>query len=405
MRILLATVFEYPHIGGLSTHITTLKKGLESEGHEVDVLSFSDLPYYKRQFYAKGPSFGLNIFNKGRGLLVGHYFRQVMLRHMIEKAHRKNPYDLINAQDIYATFASVDTGIPTVSTAHGYKTFEAISRGSVKENSQAARMLTKKEREAYLLTEQVVTVDFRIKNYVKDLAGVDAERIHNFIDVESFVPKTDQCQEIRAKYGVDQDAFIVFVPRRLTKKNGVIYPALAVARLIQRIPNIQLVYAGDGHERERVESIIQSYKLQDYVTLLGDIPHEKMADYYGMSNVTIIPSVHADGVEEATSISALEAMGAGVPVIASKVGGLKEIVKHDETGILTIEKDDEGLANAIERLYLDPSFRSSLAERARKDIEKHYSHTAAAQKYLSIYEGVLNRSAESISNPKKEEKE
>ncbi|MGM8215067.1 glycosyltransferase family 4 protein [Bacillaceae bacterium W0354] len=391
MRILLTTVFDYPHIGGLSTHIKTLKKGLEAHGHEVDILSFSDLPYFKQQLYAKAPSFGLNILEKGRGLLVGHYFRQLLLRKLIERAHGKRGYDLINAQDIYATFAAVDTGLPTVHTAHGYKTYEAISRGAIKENSRAAKALLEKERQAFLASSQVVTVDYRIKNYVKDLSGIDAVRIHNFIDIDSFVPKTDERASLREKYGVSENLFILFVPRRLTKKNGVIYPVLALPKLIEDIPNVRLVYAGDGSERDQIERLAREHGVSDYVELLGDIPHEKMTDYYGMSNVTLVPSCHSDGVEEATSISALEAMGSGVPVVASKVGGLKEIVIDGETGILTEEKDPDGLARSIKRLFNDAELRERLALRAREVIESEYSHLSAAKRYLEIYEGVLQR--------------
>ena len=60
MKILIATAYEYPHVGGLSTHVTTLKAGLEAKGHQVDVLSFATLPPVMRLLYARGPSFILN---------------------------------------------------------------------------------------------------------------------------------------------------------------------------------------------------------------------------------------------------------------------------------------------------------------------------------------------------------
>ena len=76
MKILMATAYDYPHIGGLSTHVTTLKAGLEARGHEVDVLSFSDISPVVRKLYAQGPSFVMNQFRKGRGILWSHYARK-----------------------------------------------------------------------------------------------------------------------------------------------------------------------------------------------------------------------------------------------------------------------------------------------------------------------------------------
>ncbi|KGP74528.1 glycosyltransferase family 4 protein [Pontibacillus yanchengensis] len=391
MRILLATVFNYPHTGGLSTHMTTLKAGLEQLGHEVETLSFSDLPYYKQQFFAKGPSFFMNRMAPGKGILLGHKLRSGMLRDMIKKKHEDKPYDIVNAQDIYATFAALETPVPTVTTVHGYMTYEAISRGSIKTESVEARVLQAKEKEAYEKTRQIITVDFRIRDYVKDLAAAEGIRVHNFIDVDQFRPQTERKQELRQKYGFAEDDHIVFIPRRLTKKNGVIYPAKALPKIQQQFPKTRLIYAGSGEEEAGLRTICEKNGTLSTVHFLGDIPHDLMKDYYAMSDITMVPSVHSEGVEEATSISALEAMGSGVPVIASKVGGLKEIVQHGENGLLVEEKDDDQIAEAVCELLRDHDFGQRLAVQARVKIEEEYSHISAATKYAAIYESVLSK--------------
>ncbi|QSS99809.1 glycosyltransferase family 4 protein [Pontibacillus sp. ALD_SL1] len=389
MRILLATVFNYPHTGGLSTHMTTLQSGLQALGHDVETLSFSDLPYYKQQLFAKGPSFFMNRMSPGKGILLGHKLRQNMLKEMIKKKHEQNPYDLVNAQDIYATFASLEAGLNTVTTVHGYMTFEAISRGSIKSESEEAKVLQLKETEAYQKTRQVITVDYRIRNYVRDLAGVEGIRVHNFIDVDQFLPQTDRKLELRHKFGFREEDKLIFIPRRLTKKNGVIYPAKSLSRIQQSFPKAKIIYAGSGEEEQAVRDAAKAGGTESDVHFLGDIPHEIMKDYYAMSDITIIPSVHSAGVEEATSISALEAMGSGVPVIASKVGGLKEIIEHGENGLLVPEKDTEALADAVINLLSNPTFGDRIALQARLKIEQEYSHVSAATSYSSIYEKIL----------------
>ena len=138
MKILLATAYEYPHIGGLSTHVATLKAGLEARGHEVDVLSFSNIHPAVRKLYAQGPSFVMNKLKKGRGILWTHHVRKNCLKALIEKNKYKY-YDIINAQDPFSTLAALETGIPVVSTVHGYATFESISKGSMRKAVQKRR--------------------------------------------------------------------------------------------------------------------------------------------------------------------------------------------------------------------------------------------------------------------------
>ena len=144
MKILMATAYDYPHIGGLSTHVATLKAGLEARGHQVDVLSFSNTSPIVRKLYTQGPSFFLNKVRKGRGIIWSHYARKKCLIHLLEK-QKLEQYDIINAQDPMSTLAVLDTGMPVVSTVHGYMSFEAISKGIVLEEGPEAKELQELE--------------------------------------------------------------------------------------------------------------------------------------------------------------------------------------------------------------------------------------------------------------------
>ena len=91
-----------------------------------------------------------------------------------------------------------------------------------------------------------------------------------------------------------------------------------------------------------------------------------MKDLYRcIADIVLVPSIHSYGVEEATSISALEAMGSGSPVIAGAVGGLKEIFEHEKDGLLVEVKNTEDLSNSIIRILDNPSFGQELAEQCK----------------------------------------
>ena len=395
MKVLIATVYDIPHAGGLSVHVETLKAGLESLGHEVDILSFSDVFPLSRATIAQGPSTILNMIKKGRGVIWTHKMRHRFLRSLIEKNKYKQ-YDIINAQDPFATLAALESGIPTVSTSHGYMTYEAISKGTLLENSEEARIMQEIEIKSFVNTRKVITVDTRIKNYIKEIADVDGIPIRNFIDINSFKPNKEKKEELRAKYGIPKDSQILFCPRRLTKKNGVIYPVLALPEVLRQFPNAHLIYAGSGEEMHEIKRIAAHEGIKNSVTMLGAIPHATVRDYYDMCDIALVPSVHSAGVEEATSISALEAMGCGSPLIASSVGGLKEIVNNGVDGILIEEKNVHALTEAIVSLLRDPSAGATMAAAARAKIEQEYSHIAAARKYLEIYKSALEEEEKQI---------
>lgn len=385
MKILLATVYDYPHLGGLSVHLTTLKSGLESRGHEVDVVSFSDVPKWKRDGVVRGPAFLLNKMKQGKGYVWTLKRRQEELASLIKEAVSKKEYDIINAQDVFTTFAALETNVPVVSTVHGYLTFEGISKGTVIEGSQEAAELQEAERRGYKSTREVITVDTRIKEYILKETGVTGHMIKNFIDVESFKPEIERRTEFRDTYGFSQDELIFFVPRRLTKKNGVMYPILSLPAVVEKFPNARVVFAGTGEMMEPMKQKAAELGVSDHITMLGAVDHSVMMQYYALANVALVPSIYSAGVEEATSISALEAMGSGVPLIACAVGGLKEIVDSGKDGLLVEEQNPEQLSDAMIRLLEDPTYGEQLAKAGRAKIIAEYSHFAAAEKYEAIY--------------------
>ena len=234
-----------------------------------------------------------------------------------------------------------------------------------------------------------MTVDQRIKDYVYKMANVQATSIKNFIDVEDFDPKKLDLSTIKDEFNIPRDKKMLFVPRRMTEKNGVIYPTLALKKVLAKHPDTVLVYAGTGEQMSAIKNEVEKQCLDENVLLLGTVPHDKMKYLYGVSDIVLVPSIHSYGVEEATSISALEAMGSSSPIIAGAVGGLKEIIHDHQDGLLVEERDTEALSVAILEILDDPEFGGKLAQNARRKIVQEYSHLFAAERYEQIYEKAI----------------
>lgn len=142
------------------------------------------------------------------------------------------------------------------------------------------------------------------------------------------------------------------------------------------------VLVGDGPEHQRLEALRTKLGLEKTVTLAG-LQHD-VRPYYAAAAVVVMPS-HSEGSPNVL----LEAMAAGVPVVATRVGGVPEIANHEETALLTESRNPEALADAMARMLADPALRARLAGNAKELAESQYSPEAYRRALVAIYEKVL----------------
>ncbi len=171
------------------------------------------------------------------------------------------------------------------------------------------------------------------------------------------------------------------VPRRLFPKNGVEYFVRALPTIFARF-DARAVVIGDGPERPRLEALARELGVADRIDFLGARPHGEMPDLLAGSDLAVFPSLM-----EATSVAALEAMACGVPVAASRVGGLPEIV-DDRVGGLFPPRDPERLAGTVIGLLADPGL-AARGVRARARVVKHWSNARLAERHVAVYEALL----------------
>lgn len=398
MKILLCTPFRYPGQGGSKTHISMLSKGLFALGHQVTIISASSVPRWLRIFILSGPQMLLNKIAIGWGTMwfleiISLYF-WVVLRLML----RKESYDIINVQHVAllrrVKGTSLKRGIPVILTVHGDCTNEQLSENRIRKGSLAEQYLLWLEREFYARADKIVSVDTRLKNHVGYFVKDDncVTVIKNFIDTDAFSPnlRLDK-KRVRAEFGIPLTGKVVLCPRRLVKKNGVVNAALAVNWVVQNHPEkrLVLVYAGEGDEKYEIQKIIKRYKLGGHIILLGSVRHSEMSSLYSIADVVIIPSIRSAGVEEATSISALEGMASGIPVIASNIGGLGELIENGKDGILVPDGDYQKLAKAITEVLEDKRTGHNLSYEARNRVLRNHSHLLGARRFVEVYKRAL----------------
>jgi len=326
--------------------------------------------------------------------------RRIWINRLIHKLLKSGFVpDIINVHSslCVSSIKKLNISIPIILTVHGDGTNEHLSARRIKKDSFAYSFLLNKEAEAFNHSDFIISVDTRLRNRIWEFSSEYKDKIEivlNAVDTGEFSSvEPDEEISLREKFGFDKTSFILFCPRRLVRKNGVIFPVMALKLLMNRNleVNTLLVYAGDGPERENIEQYINENNLHEYVRLLGSVDHSEMAKYYLISDAVIIPSVTSEGVQEATSISALEGMSCGKPVIVSGIGGLKELVTDEYNGLIVNEKSPEDIANAWLRLIGDSNLQHTLGQNARRYVVEKHSHLSHAKRISEIYELVAKK--------------
>jgi glycosyltransferase involved in cell wall biosynthesis len=170
---------------------------------------------------------------------------------------------------------------------------------------------------------------------------------------------------------------------RLVPIKGIVTAIRAVANLQHEFPSLHLEIAGDGPERENLENEVQQLHIANRVSFLGWVPN--LAPLMARWQIFLLPSQ-----EEPFGIVGLEAMASGLPVIASAIEGLPEVVCDGITGWLVPPADPEKLAERLRLLLLDPQMRRAMGTAAESRAREHFSAHGMAARITEIYDEVLD---------------
>jgi glycosyltransferase involved in cell wall biosynthesis len=306
---------------------------------------------------------------------------RVVRRHNIDvvHAHWMVPQGLVTAA------ASPLMRRPVVVTGHGSDVFE-MRRGI------RLKMLRFAADRATLCT----TVSRALHDALRELTGVDSLVIPMGVDTSLF-----EARRPRSGKQIRSSPHILFVGRLVDQK-GVEHLLEAVSLLRSRYPGARLEVIGDGPQRRSLENMARGLGVAGQVAFRGAIANSDMPAQYGKADLFVLPSVrHQDGDTEGLSVALLEAASSGLPVVASGIGGITDVIEHGQSGLLVEPADPAAIASALDELLRDDNLRRSIARAARQKVTERYSWDSVAQRLETAYESVVppNSSAAQISDP------
>jgi colanic acid/amylovoran biosynthesis glycosyltransferase len=183
-----------------------------------------------------------------------------------------------------------------------------------------------------------------------------------------------------------EGAWTIVQACRLVPKKGLATALRAFARFARAFPRSRFLIAGDGPLRRELEQLVQQLDLQKVVVFLGFLGQSQLRELYEKAHIFIHPSeLPPDSNEEGIPNSMLEAMASGLPVVATRHGGIPEAVTDGVNGLLVSERDDDGLANSLFKLVEDPARWKTLGVSASNTVATEFAQPRQIESLESAY--------------------
>lgn len=253
--------------------------------------------------------------------------------------------------------------------------------------SSQVKLKTLSQKTACRLADRVIANSGAVRDWLVGL-GLDENHIDvipNGIALDGR-PERPRDFPIRRELGIDPTVPVIAVVSRLNPRKGVEYFLKAVALVAQRFPDVRFLIIGgsyfDPAYQPRLETLSQDLKLTDRVTFTGE--RNDISGVLKEIDLAVLPSL-----SEGLSNALIEAMAAGLPVVATNVGGNPEIVQDGKTGFLVPPRDEGALSSAMIRFLESPEMRHRFGEAGYERVATQFSLTSTVQKTEELYTFLL----------------
>jgi glycosyltransferase involved in cell wall biosynthesis len=361
MRVCLVNSFYPPWIGGAETYTSNLAKGLASRGHEVTVYcacvplspgESTEAGVRVRRMRAPLRLYGTPIAVSPLNLFLEDY----------DVIHCNFPSPYLSA--LFSWFGRTK-GIPAVLTWHN----------DLPRVTSAASLLVRVHdlfSPAYLRNYSRIIATTGLYARTSDTLRRFHEKVRvvpNGVDTARFTPHLSG-NEIREKYDLEGKVVVLFVGA-LTQWHSYkgVDDLIAAFRIASaQNPDLRLLVVGKGSLMPSFVELVSALSLEGKVFFAGEVSSDLLPEYYAACDFAVLPSKDRS---EGFGLVLLEAMASEKPVIGSNVGGIPDVIRSGETGILVNPNEAGSLAAAIVKLSSDPGLREQMGKRARDFAEKH----------------------------------
>lgn len=400
MKALFITREFPPYVyGGAGVHVEYLSKEL-AKLMDIDVRCFGDQDETNGNNSVTGYAYGGDQFANANPLL-----KPVLqtLSTNIEMNIKEIDADVVHCHTWYSNFggilAKLMYGTPLVVTTHSLEPLRPWKREQLGRGYDTSSWIEKTTIE---MADAIIAVSEETKDDVLKHFDVDESKVHivyNGIDLEEY--QESSSTESLLKHGIDPDQPFVLFVGRITRQKGIIHLVNAIKYLDENIQVVLCAGAPDTEDiaKEMEDLVTEAKKTRDNIIWIDEmLPKSEVIELYSQATVFCCPSIY-----EPFGIINIEAMACKTAVVASAVGGIKEVVVHGETGLLVPveqqnvapfepvdpEKFAEDLAKGVNQLVADEDLRKKMEINGRQRVEEKFSWTEIAKEIKSIYESLV----------------
>lgn len=362
IHVLMISLDFIPIVGGITAHVYELSKALQKQDCKITLITRAVLGRESFEVIDGIDTYRINL--RFFGASYGWQINRFIKKHLSEIKP-----DLIHIHGMRPLEFYDITDIPLAFTNHTSGYLKRIKKGGYR--IPMLQRLFSKPKLFLAPSLELLDVPFAI--------NAKKSYIPNGVVSEKFARNDKTREKIRADLGLVSSDVLAILTRRMVPKNGVKYLALATQYIKNK--NLKILFIGDGVELPEVREILKR-NFKGRFFMLGAMEHSAIVHYYSAADISILPSLM-----EATSISGLEAMAAGLPIVGTRVGGIPELIKDNVTGFLCESKNAEDLAQKID-LLLESDFKK-LGENATAMVREHFDWGKIAQKTIDEYKAIL----------------
>lgn len=350
---------------GASEHTVRWATSMAGEGCQVDIISFDDavipganVHYIKPVKRERNslPSAPKNLSYIAKSMEVKSIVKKI--KPDILHAHYATGYGLTGALCNYHPLVISTWGTDIFDAPRKNRLFKNLVRYNLKKADYITATSQALTRETMLYTEKKVhTIPF----------GIDTSRFF--------------------KYGkADKNKVTIGIVKSLEEVYGIRYLIEAFGRVHSRHKNTELLIVGSGSKHKEMQELSRKLNLEGNVIFAGKVPNEEVPLYLNKMDIFVMPSI-----KESFGVAALEAQACEVPVIASNVGGIPEVVVDNHTGFLVEPSDIDILSEKIEKLVLGQDLREAMGRNGRVFVEEKYSWDKNVMDMYNLYREIIEQ--------------
>lgn len=366
----------YPTYGGSGVVATELGKELALRGHEIHFISYA-LPFrlslsIPRVSFHEVEVSAYPLFEyKPYTLALASQMLQVTLDEGLDLLHVH--YAIPHSVSAYLAKQMIaPRKLPVITTLHGTdislvgidRSYLPITRFSIEQSDGVTAISNH-------LTDRTFR-EFGVRHSI--------EMIPNFVNCSEFTKAHNG--ELRRRFARDDEKILVHVSNFRPVKR--VTDVIEIFDRVQKEMPAQLLMVGDGPERSNAEYLAAIKKIRDKIHFVGKL--ETINEYLGISDLLLLPSD-----DESFGLVALEAMACEVPVIASCVGGLPEVMRDGEDGFLIPPRDVETMSQRAIEILSNPALRERLGQHGRERAEANFCTSIVIPKYEEYYERIIQQ--------------